>query len=87
MLSNLDELMKIYPEMKHKIVNINEQQKQLIFENGLIRLLIDNRLNDFHRIAETEKIFKTCYFVINNNLINCSKVDIGFYQAKQLMLI
>jgi hypothetical protein len=87
MLSNLDELMKIYPEMKHKIVNINEQQKQLIFENGLIGLFIDNRLNDFHRIAETEKIFKTCYFVINNNLINCSKVDIGFYQAKQLMLI
>jgi hypothetical protein len=87
MLSKLDELMKIYQEMKHKIVNINEQQKQLIFENGLIRLLIDNRLNDFHRIAETEKIFKTCYFVINNNLINCSKVDIGFYQAKQLMLI
>jgi hypothetical protein len=74
MISNLEELMKIYPEMKHKIVNLNELEKQNIFENGLKQLLLDNRLNDFHRIAETEKIFKTCHFVINNKLINCSKV-------------
>ncbi len=77
MLSNMNELMKIYPEMKHKIVNFDKHEKQQIFENGLTKLLMDNRLNDFDRIAETEKIFKTCHFVINNKLINCSKVDIG----------
>jgi hypothetical protein len=77
MISNLNELMKIYPEMKHKIVNFDGEAKQEIFENGLRQLLLDNRLNDFERIAETEKISKTCHFVINNKLINCSKVDTG----------
>jgi hypothetical protein len=90
MLSNSDELMKIYPEMKHKIVILDSNKtypeipikykkliNQPIFENGLIQLLMDNRLNDFHRIAETEKTFKTCHIVINNKLINCSKVDTG----------
>jgi hypothetical protein len=48
---------------------------------------MDNRLNDFHRIAETEKIFKTCHFVINNKLINCSKVDTGVLQSLDLMII
>jgi hypothetical protein len=87
MFSNFDELMKIYPEMKHKIVNFNKLEKQMIFQNGLRQLLMDNRLNDFHRIAETEKIFKTCHFVINNELINCSKVDTGVYFASSILLI
>jgi hypothetical protein len=79
MLSNLNELMEIYPKMKHKIVNFDKREKQLIFENGLRQLLIDNRLNDFHRIAETENILKTCHFVIDRRLINCSKVDTGVF--------
>jgi hypothetical protein len=82
MLSNLDELMKIYPEMKHK-----KLEKQLIFESGLRQLLMDNRLNDFHRIAETEKIYKTCQFVISNKLINCSKVDTGVFQGNPYLII
>jgi hypothetical protein len=87
MLSNMNELMKIYPEMKRKIVNFDKHEKQQIFENGLRKLLMDNRLNDFHRIAETEKIFKTCHFVINNKLINCSKVDTGVYQEQRNLMI
>jgi hypothetical protein len=79
MISNLNELMKIYPEMKHKIVNFDELEKELIFSDGLRQLLMDNRIKDFHRIAETEKIFKTCHFVINNKLINCSKVNTGVF--------
>jgi hypothetical protein len=85
--SNLDELMKIYPEMKREIVNFDQQVKQLIFESGLRQLLLDNRLNDFQRIAETEKIFKTCHFVINNKLINCSKVDTGVFQIDLYLMI
>jgi hypothetical protein len=46
MFSNLDELMKIYPEMKHKVVIFDKLEKQLMFENGLRQLLMDNRLND-----------------------------------------
>jgi hypothetical protein len=87
MFSNFDELIKIYPEMKHKILSFSEQQKQLIFENGLKQLLMDNRLNDFQKIAETEKILKTCHFVINNKLINCSKVDTGFYNSSGILMI
>ncbi len=49
------------------------------------QLLIDNRINDFQRIAETEKIFKTCHFVINNKLINCSKGDIGVAQMHETL--
>ncbi len=86
--------MKIYPEMIEKIKNISYANKpngrkfheQKIFEDYLIKLLIDNRLNDFHRIAEIEKIFKSCHHVIYNKLINCSKVDIGIikYDGKLL---
>ncbi len=85
MFSNLDELMKIYPEMKHKFVNFDKLEKQLIFENGLIKLLMDNRLNDFQRIAETEIIFKTCHFVIDNKLINCSKGDTGVSKREHFL--
>jgi hypothetical protein len=85
MLTNMNELLKIYLEMNRKIKNLSltkitslkNIKKQLIFENYLKKLLIDNRLNDFHKIVESEKIFKTCHLVINNILINCSKVDIG----------
>jgi hypothetical protein len=94
-LTNMNELMKIYPEMVEKIENISnsnklyrsESQKQMIFEDYLRKLLIDNRLNDFHRIAETEKIFKSCHHVIHNKLMNCSKVDIGIYQGFGYFLI
>jgi hypothetical protein len=47
---------------------------------------MDNRLNDFDRIAGTEKIFKACHFVINNKSINCSKVDIGVRPSLNLMI-
>jgi hypothetical protein len=83
MLTNVNELMKIYSEMNQKIINISNNnnldisEKQIIFENYLKKLILDNRLNDFHRIAETEKIFKSCHHVIHNKLLNCSKVDIG----------
>jgi hypothetical protein len=95
MITNMNELMKIYPQMIEKIKNIsnsnslygNEFHEQIIFEHYLRKLLIDNRLNDFHRIAETEKIFKSCHYVIHNKLINCSKVDIGIAHYSRSLLI
>jgi hypothetical protein len=91
LLTNMNELMKIYPEMIGKIKNISNGNRyfkvQMIFEDYLKKLLFDNRLNDFHRIAETEKIFKSCHHVIQNKLINCSKVDIGIYQLSHYLLI
>jgi hypothetical protein len=85
MFLNFNELMKFYPGINQEIEEISHIntfdsstiKEQRIFANGLKQLLIDNRLNDFQRIAKTEKIFKTCHFVINNKLINCSKVDTG----------
>jgi hypothetical protein len=95
MRTNMNELIKIYPQMIEKIKNISNSKKlygseiheQIIFEDYLRKLLIDNRLNDFHRIAETEKIFKSCHHVIHNKLINCSKVDIGIAQYNEDLLI
>jgi len=88
--------MKIYPEMIEKIKNISnsnelygssEDDEQTIFEDYLRKLLIDNRLNDFHRIAETKKVFKSCHHVINNKLINCPKVDIGITQVAECLVV
>jgi hypothetical protein len=79
--------------MIDKIKNISYDNKYfkvqiiLIFEDYFKKLLIDKRINDFHRIAETEKIFKSCHHVIQNKLINCSKVDIGIYQLSHYLLI
>jgi hypothetical protein len=87
MASNFDELIKIYPDMKHKIANFDGEGKQQIFDEGLRQLILDNRFNDFERIAETEKYFKTCHFVINNKLINCSKGNIGVFDAYPFLLI
>jgi hypothetical protein len=87
MISNFDKHMKIYPEMKHKTVNSYKHTKKKIFESFFRLLLVDNRLNDFHRIAETEKTFKRCHFVTNNKLINCSKVDIGVTQNDDFLSI
>ncbi len=93
MLTNMNELMKIYPEMIEKIKNISnskilygsEIDEEIIFEDYLRKLIIDNRLNNFHRIAETEKIFKSCHHVTHYKLINCSKVDIGIAQYNLLI--
>jgi hypothetical protein len=91
----MNELIKIYPEMIEKIKYIpnsnklygSETHEQMIFEDYLRKLLIDNRLYYFHRIAETEKIFKSCQYVIHNKLINCSKVDIGIADNAGSLLI
>jgi hypothetical protein len=95
MFSNLDELMKIYPEINQELEDISRiitfdasiSKEQLIFENGLKKLLLDNRLNDFQTISGTEKFFKTCHFVFNNKLINCSKVNTGVYQGNPYLMI
>jgi hypothetical protein len=69
-LSNMDELMKLYPEISEETEEFSRTttyyrsiiKEPLIFEYGLRKLLMDNRLNDFHRIAETEKIFQNVSF-------------------------
>jgi hypothetical protein len=44
-----------------------------VYEKYLIKLLIDNKLVEFHRIAETEKIIRNCHLMFDNGSKNCSK--------------
>jgi hypothetical protein len=89
-IKNLNKLIGIYPEIEKNIkklnvknisdLNIFEKCKlEPIYTEYLMRLLIDNRLNDFHRITETNKFIKTCELDIEYDLksIRCSQVDFG----------
>jgi hypothetical protein len=42
-----------------------------------MKLLSDNKLDHFQRIVGSEKIVKTCHLVIDNKLINLTKIDLG----------
>ncbi len=89
---NLNKLIEIYPELKQEIhefekSGINVSHMNLaqdfkfrpIYWKYLMRLIADNRLNDFHRILETKKLIKSCQIKINNELelINCTQGDFG----------
>jgi hypothetical protein len=50
-----------------------------VFENFLIKLLFDHRLNEFHEIAETEQIIKYCSIKIDRRFENCLKIDNGIH--------
>jgi len=81
-----DELFGIYSQLKREIDQLpsgrdpHYAQFNKIILRFKERLLFDNRLNDFHRIAETEKIVKTCHLMIDNKFSNCSKGDLGIAQ-------
>jgi hypothetical protein len=99
--NNLNKLYEIYPQMKQEIDKINESKdikeydsyaKQInyskitkIYDKYMLRLLIDNRLNDFHRISQTNNCIKSCQikFFDNLELKNCTSefginnIDLG----------
>jgi hypothetical protein len=83
--NNLNKLIEIYPEMKQKIHKYKEWNSRdriklhTIYRLYLLQLLFDNRLNDFHRIIETNKFIQTCQLKVDNDfeLKNCTQGDFG----------
>jgi hypothetical protein len=83
--------------MKQEIHKINEFKpikryksyaKQIIYlkiaekyRKYLVQLLIDNRLNDFHRISETNNFIKSCKikFFDDLELKNCTQGELGIW--------
>jgi hypothetical protein len=91
--TNLNKLYEIYPQMKQEIHKIKEYEsytKPLKYSEVtekiaekyfkyLVQLLIDNRLNDFHRIIETNNFIKSCQIKIFDeiDLKNCTPGVLG----------
>jgi hypothetical protein len=89
--NSINKLNEIYPQMKqeiqakYNIKNKNYSQNLkfshflTIHSKYLKRLLIDKRLNDFHKITETNKLIKTCRLKIENgfDLMNCNRGEFG----------
>ncbi len=92
---NLNLLYEIYPHMKQEIHKINELKQIKGYESYVkekiylkitekyrkysTQLLIDNRLNDFHRIVETNNFIKSCQikFFDDLELKNCTQGELG----------
>jgi hypothetical protein len=96
---NLNKLIEIYPELKQEIhefeksgINVlhmnlaQDLQFRPIYWKYLLRLIVDNRLNDFHRILETNKLIKSCQIKIDNELelINCTQGDFGISKTSRI---
>jgi hypothetical protein len=94
-MSNLDKLIKIYPEMEQDINLIKNQSLKIgldeddeskwlraNYDKYLLKLLSDNKLNEIHEIAETNRIMKLCYFEFEFKTINCSKIEAGISIGK-----
>jgi hypothetical protein len=94
---NLNKLIEIYSELKQEIhefekSGINVSHMNLvqdlnfrpIYWKYLLRLIADNRLTDFHRILETNKLIKSCQIKIDNELelINCTQGDFGIVKTR-----
>jgi hypothetical protein len=87
--NNLSNLYEIYPQMEQEIHETEEYKsftesvkylkvtKQ--YRKYLVQLLIDNRLNDFHRISQTNNFIKSCQIKIFDEieLKNCTQGEIG----------
>jgi hypothetical protein len=81
---NLNILYKIYPQMKQEIHKSNEFKEMKEYESFVkqinyseigekyrkysMQLLIDNRLNDFHRIVGTNDFIKSCQITVFDDL-------------------
>jgi hypothetical protein len=70
-----EELIKIYPELKKFSPSSLAKSEDL--EKFKRKLLSENKWNDFQRIVGSEKIIKTCHFMIDNKEINFSKIESG----------
>jgi hypothetical protein len=96
---NLNKLIEIYPELKQEIHEFEKSgiyvshmnfaqdlQFRPIYWKYLLRLIADNRLNDFHRILETNKLIKSCQIKIDNELelINCTQGDFGISKTSHI---
>jgi hypothetical protein len=73
-LQMVKELIEIYPEIG---LSPEKFLTSKSIETLKMRLLLDNRMDDFQRIVGSEKLIKTCHIVIDNKLINFSKIDLG----------
>jgi hypothetical protein len=90
--NNLSKLYETYPQMKEEIHELNKielLEKQFftsryvkIYHKYLGQLLIDNRLNDFHRIAQLNNYIKSCQMKIFDEmeLKNCSLKELGIHR-------
>jgi hypothetical protein len=99
--NSLNKLSEIYPQLKQEIKKINQINISLypeldknvklveIYREYLVQLLIDNRLNDFHRIAQTNNFIKSCQINDYDNLElkNCTQGDFGIYQVGETVVI
>jgi hypothetical protein len=93
MPNNLNKLYEIYPQMKQEIHEIEENESlgkpskyikvTKKYDKYLLQLLIDNRLNDFHRIAEPNHYIKSCQIKIfdEKELKNCTPGEFGIEHA------
>jgi hypothetical protein len=87
--NNLNKLYEIYPQMEQEIHQIEEHEsipeplKYLKvnekYRKYLVQLLIDNKLNDFHRISQTNNFIKSCQIKIFDDieLKNCTLGEFG----------
>jgi hypothetical protein len=97
--NNLNKLYEIYPQMEQEIHEIEESEsiaEQLKFlkvnkkySKYLVRLLIDNKLNDFHRISQANNFIKSCQIKIFDEieLKNCTKGELGITNVNLIPII
>jgi hypothetical protein len=99
---SLNKLIQIYPRLKQEIYEINgintsitKQSKQTksvnigeIYQKYLVQLLIDNRLNDFHRIAQTNEFIKSCQIKNYDDLElkNCTQGEFGISKVGNIVI-
>jgi hypothetical protein len=92
-MKNLNELIEIYPIMGKELPNfspnaslsLNETQNlHSIYTEYSLQLLYDNKLNDFQRIADMDRIVRTCDIILEKSQLNCTKGDFGFYLETHL---
>jgi hypothetical protein len=72
-----EELIEIYPELKDKNISPSRLLESNYIEIFKMKLLYDNKLDHFQRIVGSEKIIKSCHLMIDNKLINFTKIDLG----------
>jgi hypothetical protein len=94
-LKNLNQLIEIYPQMGKELPNFSpnaslslDETKNLhsIYTEYILQLLYDNKLNDFQRIADMDRIVRTCHMILEKSQLNCMKGDFGFYLETHLFL-
>jgi hypothetical protein len=76
-------LTKIYPQLEKEIDELKNNSENFATDyyykycDYVLRLINDNKLDEFYTILKKERTIKRCYFTINNNIVNCSEKDFG----------